>query len=333
MKILITGATGGLGRELCAKLSSQNVHTVIGLGRNLEIGKVLQSQGVHFEPCGLADREKLAKVMNGVSIVVHSAALSSPWGNWNDFFEANVRGTQNVVNAALACGVQRFVQVSTPSVYYSGKPAENISEDSPLPQQRTHYARSKLAAENIVLTAFREKNLPAIILRPRGILGPHDTAIIPRIARLMKRGWFPLPGSGKALVDVTAVENVCHAIELAMHAQNSALGRIYNVSNGEPQSIEWILTKIAAEMGFTCKLVRTPLFLMQKSASVAEFLAKVFHLAEPSITRYSVDLLGLTQTLSISRIQNELGYVPQMSLAHAIKNYAHYWRVNYGFRL
>jgi nucleoside-diphosphate-sugar epimerase len=311
MKIAITGATGGLGRNL-VDFFHRRGDDVTALGRNETIGRSL---GVRFLAGDLADATYVKQSLAGQDVVIHSAALASPWGHWSDFEKANVIGTQNVVDSSRECS--RLVYISTPSIYFSGFPASRISESDPLPEPATHYARSKLMGEKIV----RSSELTTFTLRPRALFGPHDAVILPRIIRVMKRGVFPLPARGDALTDVTYVDNVVHAVALCLTADKRFSGRAYNITNDESMSIRELTRLVSEAMKLDVKFVNAPLKPLMLAGSLLEKLATHVTHREPLLTRYSVGLLGITQTLDISRAKEDLGYKPIVSVREGLTRY------------
>lgn len=105
--------------------------------------------------------------------------------------------------------VPRLVHISTPSLYFAFADQFDLREEIPLPDRFVNdYAASKHQAE-LLLRQERGDDGPEIaILRPRGLFGPYDTALMPRLERVARRGFFPLPLGGHALVDITHVDNV-----------------------------------------------------------------------------------------------------------------------------
>ena len=172
MKILITGSTGCLGRNLTNKLLLEEKHQIYATGRNQEIGKILENQGVIFQNADLQDREAIINLCKDKEIIFHCGALSSPWGKYKDFYEANVLGTKNIIDGCLRHNVGRLIHVSTPSLYFDFTEKYQIAESSILPKPVNHYAATKLAAEKLIDQAFINHQLPAITIRPRAIFGP-----------------------------------------------------------------------------------------------------------------------------------------------------------------
>ena len=324
MKILITGATGGLGQNLVPYFVGQG-HVVTAIGRNNNIGKSLEAAGAKFFSGDISDRKFLSEHIQGQDVVIHSAALAAPWGKWADFKRINVEGTKILVDLAIKENLKSFVHLSTPSIYFSGTPRTNIKESDPLPDPHTHYARSKIMAEKIITDAVAEHSLPAVMLRPRALFGPHDTAVLPRLLRVMEKGFFPLPNGGSALTNVTYVGNVVHAVDLAMKAQPSCYGKAYNITNGEALSIKELGELLADKMKLKVKFINVPLSLLLKLSATMEFVADHVTHKEPTLTNYSVGLLGISQTLDITRAEQELGYRPQVSVRQGLDQFLE-WR-------
>ncbi|MGR6010440.1 NAD-dependent epimerase/dehydratase family protein [Bacillus cereus] len=96
MKMLVTGGTGFLGQKLAFRLKNMG-YEVTATGRNKTIGKVLEQNGIEFVHCPLEDRERVVQVCKDKDYIFHSGALSSPWGKYEDFYNANVLGTKHII--------------------------------------------------------------------------------------------------------------------------------------------------------------------------------------------------------------------------------------------
>ena len=110
-KVLVTGATGFLGKYVVEELSQQG-YQVRAFGRNRKVGQSLENSSVAFFQGDLTKQEDLARACQGMDMVVHAAALSTVWGPWEDFYQTNVLGTKYVLDACREDGIQRLVYVS-----------------------------------------------------------------------------------------------------------------------------------------------------------------------------------------------------------------------------
>src|SRR6185436_9092261 len=115
-KALVTGATGFLGHALSLELQKRGM-AVTGLGRDANRGADLAARGIRFAQCDLTDARAVEAACAGQDYVLHCAALASPWGNYRDFYDANVVATRHVAAASRKAGVKRLVNVSSPSIY------------------------------------------------------------------------------------------------------------------------------------------------------------------------------------------------------------------------
>lgn len=324
MKVLVTGGTGFLGKQLALRLQSLSYDVTI-LGRNPLIGKQLAAQNLQFLPVDLRDREAIVAACQGQDYVFHCGALSSPWGKYQDFYDTNVLGTRNIIQGCLKHSVQRLIYVSTSSVYFDFSHHLNISENTPFPKPVNAYAKSKQLAEQEINQAI-EKGLPVISIRPRGIFGPGDTAILPRLIRANNRIGIPLINDGKAYIDVTYVDNVVDALLLCQSAPNTLLGRIFNISNGEQIYLAELLKKVFNKLEYAIKLKPIAYNTAYGIATLLELIANTRLLGkEPILTRYTLGLLAFSQTLDITAAQNQLGYKPRVSIEAGLDIFAKWW--------
>ena len=322
-KVLVTGATGFLGKYVVEELVEHG-YQVRAFGRNSKVGRSLENTSVSFFQGDLTKAEDLLDACQGMDMVVHAGALSTIWGPWDDFYQANVLGTKYVLEACRQVGMQRLVYVSSPSIYAAPKDQLAIKEsDAPEENKLNNYIRSKLASEKL----FNDyPDVPSIILRPRGLFGIGDTSILPRVINLSQKIGIPLIGDGRQLMDMTCVENVALAIRLAIEAPE-AKGEVYNITNGEPRAFRDLLEESLTGLDYPIKYRKIPASLLSGIASSLEFLYKFLNLkGEPPLTRYTYYLLRYSQTLDISKAERELGYRPKISISEGIEQYVQDYR-------
>lgn len=176
MKILVTGATSGLGRNAVQYLL-QSGESVVATGRNCEVGRSLTNAGAQFVALDLteASEDDCARLMDGCDAVWHCAAKSSPWGDKTAFWLANVKVTHTLAQAAGRLNIPRFIHISTPAVYFDFQHHNDLPETYLARAFSSHYASSKYAAEQVIAGAVsRYSATRFILLRPRGLFGPHD---------------------------------------------------------------------------------------------------------------------------------------------------------------
>ena len=170
MSLLITGATGQVGHAIARRLAGDGVE-VRALVRSPERARVLPA-GVQPVFGDVTDASSLRAALDGSATVYHAAGIPEQWRrDVGEFTRVNVDGTRNVVEAALAAQVERFVYTSTEDVLVQA-PGAPFDETllSPNPGV-TPYQRSKQEADRIVTSAL-DRGLPAVFLHPAGVYGP-----------------------------------------------------------------------------------------------------------------------------------------------------------------
>src|SRR5687768_8837304 len=118
MKILVTGGTGFLGGATALRLKALG-HEVKILGRNPVAGQKIAAQGVAFLKVDLSNKPEVIASCKDIDQVVHCAALASPWGKYEQFYTANVLGTENLIAGCLNQNVKRIINISSPSIYFN----------------------------------------------------------------------------------------------------------------------------------------------------------------------------------------------------------------------
>jgi nucleoside-diphosphate-sugar epimerase len=329
-RILVTGATGGLGRNAVQALLQKGVQ-VRASGRNVETGKMLAAAGAEFVALDLATAmpAQLDDLMRDVDAVWHCAALSSPWGAAADFVAANITVTQRLLQAAGQNGVMRFIHISTPALYFDYTNRFDVKESFRPKSYVNAYARTKAQAEACVQDAvWRFPRMRCIILRPRAIFGPYDQVLVPRLCRVLdeRGGRLPLPRGGGVTLDLTYVENVVHAMWLASGSARAPSGSAFNITNQEPAVLRDILRQLFVEgLQRKCDIVDLPYPLLAALARGMELLSRLTG-KEPALTPYSIGALSFDMTLDNTLARELLGYLPPVSFAEGVQRTAEWIR-------
>lgn len=318
-RVLVTGASGFLGGYVVRDLRAHG-YVVVAAGRRAE--------ALPDGPTFVGDLDDLGRAgaldTGPVDVVVHCAALSSPWGRWAEFEHANVTGTARVLGYARRVGARRLVHISSPGIYAAPRDRLAIREDQVDPSRpMNHYIRSKLHAEALLRAATGPET---VVLRPRGIIGVGDPALVPRLLRVHERVGVPLLHGGRGLVDLTAVENVALAVRLAVEVPE-AQGRAFNVTNGDPRPFVELLDQLLTGLGLPLRHRPLPAGAVYGIAAALEAVCGVLPgRPEPPVTRYTVSTITHSQTLDISRARDVLGYAPAVTLDASLASYAEHRR-------
>ena len=250
MRVLVTGATGMLGRATALAL--------VGRGDDVTVLQRRPSGLPLPEVLGdVADPDAVRAAVRGCDAVVHLAAKVDVVGRWSDYRHANIEGTRTVVAACRAAGVGRLVQVSSPSVAHAGRSLVGVGAEPADPvHARGPHARSKAVSEVEALAADGP--------RPRGPGRPPAPGLGTRRhpAGGPDRGPGPGPtapvlGSGAALIDTTYVDNAASAL-VGADACGAVQGEALVVSNGEPRPVREVLARLCAAAGVPAPTRQVP---------------------------------------------------------------------------
>ena len=322
-RVLVTGATGFLGGAVARKLHADGAH-VIAHGRSTAAGDRLAEAGLSVALADLVDEAAARALVQEAApeAIVHCAAKSAPFGPRREFVAANVDGTRHLLDAALAAGVERFVHISSPSIYCAGLALDGVAEDAPLPSSPiNHYAGTKLLGEGLVAARHAE-GLPTITLRPRAIYGPGDNALFPRLLAALRGGQLPVIGTGTNRIDLTYIDDAVQGVTRALEAGPHCFGRAYNLTSGESAPLWDLIRDLCRRLDLAPPTRRVSRPVARTAAAMAEAWHRLARRpGEPRLTRYSVDSLSLDATLDISAARRDLGYAPLGSVAEGIERF------------
>jgi len=326
MKILLTGATGFLGFRTLEKLIEiDEVRSIIATGRTIKQSHYLKHPKITYILGELSDKAFVEEITQDIEYVIHAAALSSPWGKYKEFEDANLRSQLNLINAIKRNKIVKYIYISTPSMYFDSTNRKDIRENDHLPRKFINaYSSTKRMAEIELINS----GIPYVILRPRALTGRGDTVIMPRIISAHKKGRLKIIGNGKNIVDLTSVANAVDAILLSLKAEGAALNQIYNITNGEPVNLWEKITYVLSLMNEQLPQKKIPYRLVLTIAQLMEWKSKITHMKEPVLTKYGVGVLAKSMTLDISKARELLGYNPTVTTDEAIREFINWYTEN-----
>lgn len=231
-RVLITGATGFIGCRAAEILSARSGWQLRALVHRPASASRLARLPVELVQADLRSPAELLRVVADCDAVVH-CAIGTEYGNDRAIFEVTVGGTRNLLEAARAEGVSRFVHISSIGVHGDGVQGI-IDESTPVrPGRRDTYGQSKAQAEGLVLRAAK-KGLSAIVLRPTCVYGPFGATFITRPVEYLVRNALVLAGSADTSSNTVFVDNLVEAIVLALEAPAELTGEVFTINDGEP---------------------------------------------------------------------------------------------------
>jgi hypothetical protein len=312
MRIFVTGASGFIGGAIARRLVPE--HVVLALSRSAAGDAAVRALGA--EPVRGDLATLAASGIPPCDAAVHCAAWALPWGRREDYWRANVEGTERVLAAARAAGARRFVHMSTEAVLWRGQPLRDVDESHPCPAS-TPYLYAEAEAERRVLAA-NAPGFETVVLRPRFVWGPGDRTLVPEAREMVERGAFVWLDGGRARTSTTHVENLAHATVLALEKGRG--GEIYFVTDGEVRDFKSFLTRLLGAHGVALPERSLPSWLARPAAAAVEGVWRALRLrSKPPLTRHAVDLLCCDCTLRDDKARAELGYRPVVSVDEGLR--------------
>lgn len=333
MKLAVTGVTSGVGVRL-AEIAIARGDAVRGLVRDPSRPDAarLAALGVEIVRGDLDDRDALRRLVDGADATLHLAAHVGDVGTREQFFHVNVEGTANVVDAAAAAGVARFVQLSSSSVY--GRPDRGrVTEDWPRRRSGQPYDDTKSEAEELAFDRGKQRGLVVVAIRPPIIYGPYDRNFLPRAIDGIRAGRFLLIDGGRAPLNLVWVDHVVDVLLLAASAEASTVdGEAFNVLDevdARPPSVREVAATIANEIGARPPTRSLPFGVAMLVGRVVE---TGFRLARarkpPPVTPFVVRILTRDVIYDASKAVRVLGWRPRMRTLEGIASFARAARVS-----
>jgi nucleoside-diphosphate-sugar epimerase len=175
--------------------------------------------------------------------------------------------------------------------------------------------------------ALTREGFKVIIFRPRAIYGRYDNTIIPRILRLAEKKRMPVFNRGRALIDITYVDNFVDAVSSSLSAGDNAWNEVYNISNGDPITVNDWFAQLLEIFNRPYRPKNIPEPVAYTMAGIMELISYLpFVNREPPLTRYTVGYLGKTMTMNIEKARRKLGYRPRISNQQGFENYKQWYR-------
>jgi nucleoside-diphosphate-sugar epimerase len=314
VKVLVTGTgsllLGGIASELVRRGDD-----VVCLQRRPST--FVGHQNAHQVLADICDADAVAQAAQGCDAIIHGAARVGIVGSQKEFYDTNVTGTKNILQAAEQHSISRLVFVSTPSVAHTGDSLIGApAGEAEIGRSRSYYAESKAIAERTVLNA-RNEHLAVIAIRPHLVWGPGDTQLVGRIVERAASGRLAVIGTGNALVDSTYIDNAisAHIAALdALHIGSACDGKAYVISNGEPRTVNELMRSMCGAAGIPFEPRHVSLAMGIRLGSVIERLWPLIKSSEPPLTRFVAEQLGTAHWFDQRAVQQDLGWTPQISL-------------------
>ena len=318
MELLITGATGFLGRTLAARLvrEGHQVRALVRASADPAARARLRALGVSERIGAVTDEPSVRAAMAGVAAVVHCAQVGSR--SPRPLAEAvNLVGAENVLASARALGVRRLVFRSSEAVTRGGVARSYVDEDHPAPPRFIDRSAEALSLAEDLVAAASDDALATVVIRPGILWGADDTRWLPDVLRRVRAGRWRWVDGGRPMLPTSHVDSVVDALVRALTLP-AAAGRTYYVTDDERVTArEFVTRAVAAAGGGKIAAGSLPYWAMYSLGWWAE------RTGDPlGCNRAEVSRLGQVGYFNVQRARKELGWVPLVSVDEGMRSLA-----------
>lgn len=317
-KLLVTGATGFVGGHLTRRLLSLG-HDVSILVRKTSDSKVieeLKGKGAKVHFGDVTDRDSVFSAVKDKDIVFHIAALFRQAKHPDSvYWDVNVKGTENVLDASEEFGIEKVIHCSTIGVHSHilNPPANEDEEYRP----GDIYQITKCEGEKLARERFDSGKLKGAVIRPAMIWGEGDRRIL-KLFKGVKNRRFPIIGNGKTQMHWIYVHDLVESFILAAE-RDEANGQVYIIAGERPTSISELVNRVAELAGVRPLPFKVPALPVQILGTIVETVCVPFGI-EPPIYRRRVDFFTKDRCFDISKAKKDLGFKPKQNFEQEVAN-------------
>lgn len=307
MRAFVTGATGFIGGHVARKLRERR-DDVVALVRSPEKAGGLRELGCELLEGSLSDETAIRRGVEGADAVLHVGAIYKvgiPRSQRPALHDANVRGTERVLDAAIDAGVKRIVHVSTGNVY--GNTHQRVVDESYArpepPDFLSYYDQTKYEAHQVALDRIA-KGAPIVIVQPCAVYGPDDPSEVGNMIDQTRTGKLKLRMFPDAGFNFAYVEDIAQGIVLAH--DKGRIGESYNLA-GPKSTMGELVDKTAALSGRKPPRITMPPVLMKLAIPIGPVIGKLMGFP-PNLSELIRTSDGVTFWMTDDKARRELGY-------------------------
>jgi len=310
VRVFLTGATGFIGGRV-ARMLRERGDEVRGLVRDLERGRDLEALGCELVVGDLGDTATIEAGLEGCDALVHGAAIYEvgiPESRHRAMYEANVLGTERVLEAALAAGTPRVVYVSTVGAF-GNTHGEVVDEtyEHPGTDFTSYYEQTKYEAHRIARRLIAERGLPCVIVQPGGVYGPDDHSALGKQMDDFLAGRLPLLLFPDLGLNLAHVDDIAAGILLAL--DRGDVGEAY-VLGGQITTMRELIGTLARVSGRKAPTRALPTAVLKALAPAGPLVGKLMG-QPPNLRELITSADGVTYWARHDKAIAELGYSPR----------------------
>jgi len=320
VKVLVTGAAGFIGSHLTEALVKDG-HHVTALVRPTSSLDALREVKVEVIRGDVTDVQAVEKAVRGHQLVYHLAAkVSRTRATKKESFAINVRGTENIVDAALKAGVERVIYGSSIGVYGTIRhpPVNEMTVTNP----NSYYRSTKLWGEEIIRTARENNRLPVVIARIGSVIGPRGLNWL-GLSSAIANGQFRMIGSGENHLHPVYVSDLVDGLRRCGEVREGE-GQTYILAGREPVTLKQFVKAIADAWGVDSRIGHVASTPFRQFHALARSIYRFLGVEVPFSHRYEMFLTD--NIFDIAKARRELGYSPQVSIAEAVRRTVQWYR-------
>lgn len=343
---LITGSPGWLGNRLVNALANglldypdivdkntkRKIRCLVLKGSDIsELKKI--SNDLEIVEGNLCDLRTVKEFCTDAkdATIFHCAGIIHPRRRVKEFYDVNVKGTENLLTAAYASGAKRMVIMSSNSPIGVTKNREQLFNESSPYNPYMNYGKSKMEMEKIVRAYQQDKKIETVIVRAPWFYGPAQPLRQTVFFTMIKNGKAPIVGDGNNKRSMSYVDNLCYGLILCEKTEK-ANGQVYWISDERPYTMNEVISTIEEllEKEFNIKVAHKRLRLPDFAGEIATF-ADGF-IQSTGFYNQKVHVLSeMNKTIacSVQKAKNELGYKPKIELKEGMKRSLK-WCINNG---
>ena len=298
-RILITGATGFVGRALCHALIGEGHDVQVLLRDPSQFSQIPLTLGAGYIIGSLEDERSLGEACSGRELVIHLAGLAHVGkGLERQAMESNFVGASNLLIAATNARVRRFLYLSSTLAEAAATGEGDV----------TAYGESKFQAEQLIEAASKQGKISSVILRSVNVYGAGMKGNISRMISMIERGRLPPLPEVNNQISLISVDDLAAALLLAMEADESGQ-KSYTVTDGESYSVAAMERAIYAALGKPFPRWRTPHMVVYGASQIAGFVSSITGGSGAISARTYRNLIS-DNLFSNEKAVSELGFKP-----------------------
>ncbi len=326
MNVFITGGTGFIGSRLALKcLERGDTVKVLGQDNNqaeAENKNLLEAQGAKVVLASVVNKDRMIRELQGIDLVFHLAAAQHE-ANVPDqrFWDVNVTGTKNVLEASVLAGVKRFVHGSTIGVY--GETLEGTIDERSTLKPSNIYGETKLEGEKVVLS--HQDKLPVVIIRISETYGPGDRRLL-KLFKAVKKSRFLIIGKGDNLHHLTFIDDLIQGLFLASVSE-AALGKPFVLAGKDFPTTNEMVEILGSQFNVKVPGLHLPLFPILMVAIMMEGILRPLGI-QPPLHRRRMDFFRKSFLFSMDQSREALGYIPKVGFKEGVQETARWYEAN-----